>query len=225
MKLIFSFITLLATSSCLLAQNCTDYYYLQNNKTIEIMIWNKKGKETGKNVYNISNVTTTGNSATSTVTSEMFDAKGKSISKASNNVQCTGGVLMMDMKMFIPSAQQEQIGTAAASASNVFLEYPATMKEGDALKDGQFNMDFKTNAGISGSVAVALTERKVVGKENVTTPGGSWECFKITYHSKINVKIVIGIPINMDVTEWYAPGFGVVKTESNGGKTEIVSIK
>jgi hypothetical protein len=39
------------------------------------------------------------------------------------------------------------------------------------------------------------------------------------------VKIGIGIPINADVTEWYAPGFGVVKTESGGGKTEITAIK
>jgi hypothetical protein len=38
-------------------------------------------------------------------------------------------------------------------------------------------------------------------------------------------KMGIGIPMNMDVTEWYAPGFGTVKTESNSGDTEIVSIK
>jgi hypothetical protein len=198
---------------------------MQNNKTIELMIYNKKGKVSGKNVYSISNVTKTGNTVTSTVNVEMFDPKGKSISKATNNIQCTGGVLMMDMKMFIPSAQQEQMGTASASANNVYLEYPSSMKEGDVLKDGQFNMDFKSNTGIGGSVSVAITERKVVGKESVTTPAGTWECYKITYHSKINMKIIVGIPINMDVTEWYAPGFGTVKTEAGGGKTEIISVK
>jgi hypothetical protein len=29
----------------------------------------------------------------------------------------------------------------------------------------------------------------------------------------------------MDVVEWFAPGFGIVKTESKSGKTEITSIK
>jgi hypothetical protein len=29
----------------------------------------------------------------------------------------------------------------------------------------------------------------------------------------------------MDVLEWFAPGFGVVKTASKTGKTEITSIK
>jgi hypothetical protein len=70
-----------------------------------------------------------------------------------------------------------------------------------------------------------MTKRKVEGRESVTTPAGTWNCFKITYHSKMIFKMGIGIPMNMDVTEWWAPGFGVVKTESDSGKTEITAIK
>ena len=99
------------------------------------------------------------------------------------------------------------------------------MKEEDVLHDGQFGMDFKLPSGIGAHINVDITKRKVQGKESVTTPGGTWDCFKITYHSKVVVKIGIGIPVNADVTEWYAPGFGVVKTESNSGVTEITSVK
>jgi hypothetical protein len=70
-----------------------------------------------------------------------------------------------------------------------------------------------------------MTKRKVTGKESLTTPAGTWDCFTITYHSKMIFKMGIGIPMNSDVTEWYAPGFGVVKTESNGGSTLITSVK
>jgi len=35
----------------------------------------------------------------------------------------------------------------------------------------------------------------------------------------------IGMPFNIDGTEWYAPGFGVVKTESKNGGTAITAIK
>jgi hypothetical protein len=31
--------------------------------------------------------------------------------------------------------------------------------------------------------------------------------------------------LSFSVTEWYAPGFGVVKTESGNGNTEITSIR
>jgi hypothetical protein len=48
-----------------LFSNCGDYYYFQNNKTIEITIANKKGKETGKLVYTISDVAKKGGATVS----------------------------------------------------------------------------------------------------------------------------------------------------------------
>ena len=35
----------------------------------------------------------------------------------------------------------------------------------------------------------------------------------------------VGVPVNMEGTEWYAPGFGVVKSVSKHGSTEITSVK
>lgn len=224
MKKIISVILVLASFSSF-SQKCGDYYYLQNNKTIEMTITNKKGKDAGKLVYVISNVSNKGSATTATINSEMFDKNGKSISKATNNVQCEGGVLMMDMKMFIPSAQQEQMTDVSATGTTSYLEYPPNMKEGDALKDASFAMDFKSKAGLDGHITMEMKNRKVEGKESVTTPAGTWDCYKISYHSKMIFKMGIGIPMNSDVTEWYAPGFGVVKSESNGGGTQITSIK
>ena len=117
------------------------------------------------------------------------------------------------------------MGTAATGGAQAFTEYPANMKIGDNLNDGEFSMDFKMQSGLNAHVDMSITNRKVDGMETVTTPAGTWDCFKISYHSKIKMKIGIGIPINANVTEWYAPGFGVVKTESGGGKTEITAVK
>lgn len=217
--------TLLLASLYSIAQECTDLYYMQNNKTVEMTIKNKKGKVTGTITYAISNVQKSGGTVTSTVNSDFVDAKGKSISKATNVMKCIGGIIMMDMKMFIPSAQQEQMGNVSATGQESYLEYPPNMKEGDVLKDGEFSMDFKMQSGIGAHISVDITNRKVAGKESITTPAGTWDCIKITYHSKVVLKIGIGIPINSDVTEWYAPGFGTVKTESKGGTTEITSVK
>jgi len=221
-QFLMSFLLLVGLNS--FSQSC-DFYLVQSNKTIEVSFKNKKGKDAGKQVYTVSNVAKSGNTTTATVNSEFFTDKGKSASKATNNVKCTNGVLMMDMKLFIPSPQQEQMGTAAASASDVYLEYPVEMKEGDVLKDGDFSMDFKNSGGMAGNVAVSITERKVLGKESVTTPAGTWECFKISSKNKITIKLIINIPIRADVIEWYAPGFGVVKTDANGATTEVTSIK
>jgi len=222
----FATLAFLFFSEILFSQDCSNYYYLQNNKTIEMTITNKKGNESGKMTYTISDSKKSGSSASATLHSEFVDAKGKSITKGTNNVKCENGMMQMDMKVFIPPAQLEQMKSGTASASDVYLEYPASMNIGDQLKDGQLNMDYESVSGLKSSIEISITQRKVEGKESVTTTAGTWECFKISAHNKILAKIAnIGIPINMDVTEWFAPGFGIVKTESRTGKTEITSIK
>src|SRR6187399_2285301 len=224
MKLPVAF-TFLFFSGNIFSQDCSNYYFLQNSKTIEMTISNNKGKESGKMTYFISDSKKNGSSITATINSEFVDTKGKTITKATNNVKCENGVMQMNMKTFIPPAQMEQMKSGEAKATDVYLEYPANMKVGDQLKDGQFNMDYESN-GLKSSIEISITERKVEGKESVTTPAGTWECFKISAKNKIVSKVAgIGFPIKMDVIEWFAPGFGIVKTESRSGKTEITSIK
>lgn len=206
------------------SQDCKTYYYLQNNKTIEITINNKKGEPAGKQVYVVSDYKTSGSSASAVVASEMFDKKGKSTTKIISTVKCEGGTMMMDMKMNMPQTGQEY-GTTDAKAENFYLEYPAFMNVGDNLKDG--HMEIETDkSGMKQTVTLDVTNRKVEAKEKITTPAGSWDCFKITNNSKMRIKLMgIGIPMNMDVTEWFATGFGIVKTESKYGTTEITAIR
>ena len=221
MKILFQ-VFFLSLTGILSAQDCSNYYYLQNNKIIEMTISNKNGKESGKMTYTISDSKKTGSITSATINSEFVDAKGKTITKGTNNVKCENGVMQMDMKVFIPPAQT----SGSATASEFYLEYPARMNVGDQLKDGHLAMDSESSGGIKSSVEINITDRIVEGKESVTTPAGTWECYKISSKNKINSRIAgIGIPITLNVTEWFAPGFGVVKTESKTGKTEITSIK
>src|SRR5215510_3375169 len=108
MKLLLAFIVVFFTAD-LYSQDCSNYYYLQNNKTIEMTISNGKGKESGKMTYTVSDSKKNGNAVTATVNSEFVDTKGKTITKSTNNVKCENGVMQMDMKVFIPATQQEQI--------------------------------------------------------------------------------------------------------------------
>lgn len=207
------------------AQDCKTFYYLQNNKTIEMTIYNRKGDESGKQVYTVSGVSSSGGTTTGNINSEMFDKKGRSIGKAKGAIQCKGGVMMVDMKMNLAPQQQQQFANTDAKAENIYMEYPSFMKVGDKLKDANMDLEID-NSGMKQSVKMVISERSVEGKESVTTTAGTWECFKITYKGKITIRTVgIGIPVNVDGTEWFAPGFGVVKTESKHGGTAITAIK
>ena len=109
------------------AQDCSNYYFLQNNKTVEMTVYNRKGDPNGKQIYTISDVKNSGGSTTSNFNSEMFNKNGKSIVKGSGKVECKGGVMFVDMKMLLPQQQQEQFAKAEAKMDNMYIEYPASM--------------------------------------------------------------------------------------------------
>jgi hypothetical protein len=220
-----AFILCLIVSAALEAQDCASYYFMQGNKTVEMTLYKKDGDENGKQIYTVTNVTKTAGGMTSVVNSELFNKKGKSTAKGTDNMECTGGVFKVDLKMMIPSEQQKQLANGTAKAENMYIEYPATMKAGDVLKDGNMHLDMKVN-NMDETVDLNVTNRKVVGKESITSAAGTWDCFKITFTNKMQVKVMgIGVPITIDGTEWYAPGFGAVKSESKYGTTLITSIK
>ena len=212
----------LFTGVTAISQDCKTYYFLQNNKTVEITMYSKKGEVSGKQVYKVSNLKNSGGTSTATLASEMFDKKGKSTVKNISNVKCVGGIMMVDMKMNMP---QGQSFVTDATAENIYMEYPAKLNVGDNLKDGHMELETETK-GMKQSMVMDITNRKVEGKEKVTTAAGSWECYKITSNIKMKIKTMgIGVPMNMDVTEWFASGFGVVKTQSKYGETAITSIR
>ena len=159
-------------------------------------------------------------------------------SQATNSIQCTGGQLQFDMKLMLPPDQNDRLNTNFQSTGQSnYLGYPANMKVGDQLPDGTLSMDI-SRGGPSGGPAgppppgprqtltMVINNRKVEGQESVTTSAGTWNCFRITYKSKITVKTgPFGFPVTVEGTEWYAPGFGVIKTQSKYGGTAITSIK
>ncbi len=224
------------------AQDCNQFLLLQKDKTVEMTIYDKNGQQNGKKVYAIKDVSNSGGTVTGTINAELFDKNSNSKARTTSTIQCSGGEFRMDMKMMLPQQQSEKYGDAEVNAKSSFISYPSNMKVGDTPPDGTFTMDLSHNSGPGGpgappggppgppgfkqSLTMTISDRKVIAQESVTTTAGTWNCFKITSHCKIGVKTgPFSIPMNFDVTEWYAVGFGIIKSESKYGGTAITSIK
>ena len=177
--------------------------------------YDKKAKESGKLTYTITNVNKTGNTTTANFASEMKDEKGKNISKGAGKYKCSGGILLIDAKVAMPQEQMGAYKDMDIKADEVFIEYPASFSDGQSLKDADFKMDIVNKGAIFSTVTLEQSNRKVEGKESVTSSAGTWECWKITYDGRFRATIGgptgIGIPVNFKSTEWFAPGFGIVK--------------
>ncbi|MBX3256971.1 MAG: hypothetical protein KF862_22730 [Chitinophagaceae bacterium] len=207
------------------SQDCKSFYLLQNNKTIELGIYNKRGDNNGMLSYKISGVSIKGAVTTASVKADLFDKTKKLISSSINNIRCENGAFLADMKLFIPQQQAEQFNKVDVKAKNAYLEYPAGIQPGDRLKDGSFEMEADKN-GLKQTLKIEILNREVTGTEKITTPAGSWDCLVITYHTRLHIQTgPIAIPLTFESTEWFARGFGVVKTVSQTGSMEVVSVK
>jgi hypothetical protein len=226
------------------SQDCSKYLFLQQGKTIEVTSYNKKGEPNGRNVYTVSNVSSSGGTTTGTLSSQMFDKKERPTNTSTSTVKCTSGLIQMDMKFMLPDGPAGKMSSAQVSGSGGILEYPPGMKAGDTLKSGYVVLTTNNNPaggppgappgpppppnpfGGGSTLTMWIYNRQVIAQESVTTTAGTWNCLKITYKSKVNYKSgPFPATINVDVTEWYAPGVGIIKTQTDRGSTAITSIK
>ncbi len=219
------FLFLICTCGIGKTQTCSSFYLLQNNKTITINLQNNRGFSNGKIIYTTAARSLKGNGISAVIHTSLSDKDGKVIHHGTSKIKCNGGLLMMDMNLFLPHQQLEQFNQAHAKVKEAFLEYPPNLNTKSVLKDGFFRLEIDNN-GIKQILKMEILNRKVKPSENVTTPAGVWNCIPITYQVKLNIQTgPINIPVNYEVTEWFAPEFGIIKTMSEAGTSEIVSIQ
>ncbi|WP_211999758.1 hypothetical protein [Chitinophaga sp. HK235] len=212
-KLLFLMAALLMAASSW-AQDCAGYYYLLNNAEVEMTVYDAKGTASGKTIYKVSNVHKEATGTVSDFTATIYDKSNRMLTTSEGRFKCSGDGVAVDMKVGMPSMSQLKDLKMEAKTTNAFLDYPASMHIGQELKGGAFEMAGNVS-GMDVSVNYAITNRKVAGKEKITTPAGSWDCYKISYDLAFKMQMMgTGVPMKLNAVEWFAPGFGVVKTLS-----------
>ena len=141
---------------------------------------------------------------------KVFNEKGKELTNAEGTYKCEGGNFSVDMKAMLPGDQSRAMKDMEVKTNNATLNYPSTLIVGSKLADNEFTADTYTGGMKLMSMTLKVTDRKVEGKENITTPAGTFECYKIT--SNQNIKAIFNM--NIQTTEWFSPNIGVIKTES-----------
>ena len=212
------------------AQDCKGNLYMTPNAKMQMTIYDKKGKESGVQTIQVTDVKNNGGTYESTVNTTMADEKGKVITNGTGAYRCSGGVFSADMKMFMPQEGTGKTNATEAKMEPIYLEYPAAPSVGQKLKDAELKMDMNMN-GMNAAIDFKEENRTVAAKESVTSPAGTWEAYVISYDGYMKIKMAgIGLPAsNFTVKEWFVPGTGIVKSETskNGkviGSTLLTSV-
>ena len=205
-KLIVVLLVIFISPKTTNAQTC-GYLLMKNNAEVEMSMFDKKGNPTGKVVYKV----LSSNGTEAKVNSKVFNVKGKELTSAEGNYKCDGNNFSVDMKAMLPGDQAKSMNMKdmEIKTNDATLNYPATLTVGSKLPDNEFTADTYTGGMKIMSMGMKVTDRKVEGKESITTPAGKFDCYKIT--SNQSIKSIFNF--NMQTTEWFAPNVGVIKTE------------
>jgi hypothetical protein len=192
---------------------CTGFFPLKEGMTWAYESYNAKDKLTGKNEMSLIEFNPTSTGYIAIVSTTMYDEKGKEITKGELEYKCENDVVYFDMRRFIPEEQMKSLATYEMKMESENLEIPSKLREGQTLKDGSISMT-ASNAPIAMSINVRVTDRVVMAKENIKTPAGNFDSFKIRSKSISTMKMGINMNAEFSSIDWYAENVGMVRSES-----------
>lgn len=160
------------------AQDCLRYYPQETDGSFEIMTYNKKDKVESRAVYEV--VERSDNQITYEAT--LYDKKDKEITTMTFAIYCEGDVLKVDMRNFMPANTLEQMNMEGVDVDmeSTDMAFPANLTVGQSLPDADISIKVTLNGMPMLTTTSETTNRKVIAKESITTPMGTYECFVIT---------------------------------------------
>lgn len=214
MKKVISVLIILITISVAAQDSCSPFYPSKEGKTYIIHHYDKKDRLSTVSENTISDKS----SGSIEIVSKVKDKRGKEIVSGNFKVVCSGGTTTLTPEAIIAPGLLEQYRNMEYSITGDGLSFPANLSVGQELADGQIVM--KVDAGIMNmTTTVTMTDRKVIGKEKMTTPAGTFDCYVITYTNKLEM----GMVQTNTSKQWIAKGIGMVKEETRKQNGRLVT--
>jgi hypothetical protein len=194
----------------MLAQECQPYFMISEGAVRETASYDKKDKLTGTTVQTVKEIKTEGNKTEWTIGTVSKDAKGKETSSGDLSMSCEDGIFKMDMKNFIDEATLKSFEGMEITMDATDLDYPSALAPGQTLADGNVTVKVTSQGVPVMTMVVKIYDRKVVAIEDMTTPAGTFSCYKMT--STIETKTMFTVIAKS--TDWIAVKVGSVRSES-----------
>ena len=197
--------------------DCSMFYPFKEGVKLEYTYYDKKGKLESKSQSVIKTIKALPNSIKTIITNTIFDKKDKEQFAGEYLIRCEGGVVKMDASTMLNPAMQQSFANMEVSIEGEDLTIPKKLTEGQELPDASTNIKAGTGGINIVNMTVNITDRRVLGKESVTTPAGTFDCYKVTQTT--DVKMMLGKEFSS--IEYYAEGIGVVRSETYDKKGNL----
>lgn len=213
------------------AQNCAAFVPEETGVSYKYSNADAKGKIDSYHMRTLLEITNEDDATTYTVLSQSFDAKkqDEETYRDTMNFKCINGEFIVDMEQYIDRQQMEEQEENEEITINISVDeitIPSNLSVGQKLKEGNVTVEF-----VGGPIVITnitkITNREVTAHEEITTPAGTFKCYKI--EQDISNKMGF-ITVQMHSIDWVTEGTGTIRSESYNkkgklqGVTELVEV-
>lgn len=211
----FSLLLVLAAVFSYGQTDCEGYLPFEEGLTFEHTHYDAKGKVTSVNSATFVEIKAVDAGFQGTVAYTMSDGKNKDAGEGNYVIQCAGGVLKMDLSSMMNPAMTEAYQSMEMTMSGDGLQFPSSLAVGDVLPDGLTRIDVASNGVSIVTLTFESKNRKVEAREKITTPAGTFDCYRIREEITYNAMF---LNRSYAIVGWYAKGIGLVKQETYDAK-------
>lgn len=198
---------------------CYSYFPAKKGATYELSTFNEKDKLQSRSINMIKDISQAGDAMIATISTKVFDGKGKETFSGEVTAKCENDKFYLDMRNLLSPELMSAYKDAQITFSGGNMEFPSNPEPGMTLPDAEMSMDISMSGMHIMTMRMIITDRKVGDYETITTSAGVFQCIKftetVTINSIINVKSTS--------TSWMSEGVGMVKSENYDDKGKLQS--
>jgi hypothetical protein len=219
-KLLF-LLAIVLFNSISFAQDCNSFYNFKEGTSFTLQNFNAKNKLVASTKQKCLSLSQSSNTFSMTMQSEMYDEKNKKLSEGTFILRCENGVIKFDMKNLAMRDMPDMKNTdMKVEVTGDELDLPSNLEVGQALNNVTYGVKATMGAMNLFNRQISIKDRKVEAKESVTTPAGTFDCYKVSYITETTG--LLGKKVNIKSVIWYAKNYGMVKEESYDEKGKLM---
>jgi hypothetical protein len=211
----FCFATFAQTQDCK-----SGFEIFKTGVTLEYTSYDKNDKVGTIMTQKVTSVETDDDTLIAKVDAKAIDDKGEELFVSQFPIKCYKDTIYFDMRSMVPGVPSNQSPDIKLEISGDALLYPSNMKPGQTLPDGNIEMKMLMNGIKVYNSRYFITNRKVEGRESMTTKAGTFDCIKLSYD--MEYKFMGSRTSHNEI--WYSERVGMVKSIAYTKKGGIDSV-
>lgn len=218
-KLLFSalIIIFLFSSVEIFSQECKAYFPAEIGTTLKYENYNHKDKLQGSSVQKLVSVDLVDDTTFYRIEQELYDKKDKLEHEGELTFKCHDNKFYFDMSSYVDPKQFQAYENMEMEMSMDNFSLPEKLSPGMELDEGFIKMSIDAQM-MKMNFDTRVFNRKVEALENLTTPAGTFEAYRIS--SEIETKSPM-MTITLKIITWYSEEIGMIKTENYNKKGKL----